>query len=45
MVLKRRTPEEMDKDLRGADVNTELSLHLKEGRGGAEGQFFIDFCH
>lgn len=38
LVMKRRSPEEMEKDLRGADVSTELSLHLKEGRGGAEGQ-------
>lgn len=40
-VMKRRTPEEMDKDLRGADASAELSLHLKEGRGGAEGQFLL----
>lgn len=38
LVMKRRSPEEMEKDLRGADVAAELSLHLKEGRVGAEGQ-------
>ncbi|XP_049447960.1 E3 ubiquitin-protein ligase TRIM37 [Epinephelus fuscoguttatus] len=37
LVVKRRSPEEMEKDLRGADVATELSLHLKEVLGGAEG--------
>uniref|UniRef100_A0A8C2ZQZ8 Tripartite motif containing 37 n=1 Tax=Cyclopterus lumpus TaxID=8103 RepID=A0A8C2ZQZ8_CYCLU len=35
LVMKRRSPEE--KDLRGADVATELSLHLKEALGAAEG--------
>lgn len=29
----------MEKDLRGADVTRELSLHLKEGRVGTEGQY------
>lgn len=29
----------MEKDLRGPDVSTELSLHLKEGLGGGEGQY------
>ncbi|XP_029134428.2 E3 ubiquitin-protein ligase TRIM37 isoform X2 [Labrus bergylta] len=37
VVVKRRSPEEMEKDLRGADLATELSLHLKEGLGGSEG--------
>ncbi|XP_029029822.1 E3 ubiquitin-protein ligase TRIM37 isoform X2 [Betta splendens] len=37
MVVKRRSPEEMEKDLRGADAATELSLHPKDGLGGAEG--------
>lgn len=36
VVVKRRSPEEMEKELRG-EVATELSLPLKEGRGG-EGQ-------
>lgn len=40
MVVKRRSPEEMEKELRGAEAATELSLHPKEGLGGAEGQFF-----
>ncbi|KAM8742736.1 E3 ubiquitin-protein ligase TRIM37 isoform 2-T2 [Acanthopagrus schlegelii] len=35
LVMKRRSPEEMEKDLRGADVVSEISLpHLKEGLGG-----------
>ncbi|XP_033996434.1 E3 ubiquitin-protein ligase TRIM37 isoform X1 [Trematomus bernacchii] len=37
LVIKRRSPEEMEKELRGADVASELSLHPKEGPGGAEG--------
>lgn len=37
-VMKRRSPEEMEKELRG-EVTTELSLPLKEGRAG-EGQSF-----
>lgn len=37
VVMKRRSPEEMEKELR--EVTTELSLPLKEGRGG-EGQSF-----
>ncbi|KAM6983967.1 E3 ubiquitin-protein ligase TRIM37 [Tautogolabrus adspersus] len=37
VVVKRRSPEEMEKDLRGVDLATELSLHLKEGLGGTEG--------
>lgn len=41
VVKKRRNPEEMEKDLRG-DVTTELSLPLKEGRGG-DGQSFSCF--
>ncbi|XP_035522666.1 E3 ubiquitin-protein ligase TRIM37 [Morone saxatilis] len=42
LVVKRRSPEEMEKDLREADVATELSLHLKEGLGGAEGLLKAD---
>ena len=38
LVVKRRSPEEMEKDLRGAEAATELSLHPKEGLGVAEGQ-------
>ncbi|KAM3601564.1 uncharacterized protein V6R79_014910 [Siganus canaliculatus] len=34
MAVKRRSPEEMDKDLRGADVSTELGLHRKEAAEG-----------
>lgn len=42
LVVKRRSPEEMEKDLRGADVVSEISLpHLKEGLGGTEGQWFF----
>ncbi|KAK5858311.1 hypothetical protein PBY51_002459 [Eleginops maclovinus] len=36
-VVKRRSSEELEKELRGADVASELSLHPKEGLGGAEG--------
>ncbi|KAG8008454.1 E3 ubiquitin-protein ligase TRIM37 [Nibea albiflora] len=42
LVMKRRSPEEMEKDLRGADVASELSLHLKEALGGAEGVLKTD---
>ncbi|XP_040038067.2 E3 ubiquitin-protein ligase TRIM37 isoform X1 [Gasterosteus aculeatus] len=43
LVMKRRSPEEMmEKDLRGPDVSTELSLHLKEGLGGGEGPMKAD---
>uniref|UniRef100_A0A7N6B8T1 Tripartite motif containing 37 n=1 Tax=Anabas testudineus TaxID=64144 RepID=A0A7N6B8T1_ANATE len=38
MVVKRRSPEEMEKELRGAEAATELSLLPKEGLGCAEGQ-------
>lgn len=31
LVMKRRSPDEMEKDLRGADFASELSLHPKEG--------------
>ena len=32
----------MEKDLRGADVASEISLpHFKEGLGGTEGQWFF----
>ncbi|XP_074467869.1 E3 ubiquitin-protein ligase TRIM37 isoform X2 [Sebastes fasciatus] len=42
LVVKRRSPDEMEKDLRGADVASELSLHLKDGLGGAEGALNAD---
>ncbi|XP_078121972.1 E3 ubiquitin-protein ligase TRIM37 isoform X1 [Sander vitreus] len=42
LVLKRRSPEEMEKDVRGGDVATELSLHLKDGLGGADGGLKAD---
>ncbi|KAF3706574.1 E3 ubiquitin-protein ligase TRIM37 [Channa argus] len=42
MIVKRRSPEEIEKDLRGADVATELSLHPKEALGGAEGLLKAD---
>ncbi|XP_073335971.1 E3 ubiquitin-protein ligase TRIM37 [Pagrus major] len=43
LVMKRRSPEEMEKDLRGADVVSEISLpHLKEGLGCAEGVLKAD---
>ncbi|XP_030293799.1 E3 ubiquitin-protein ligase TRIM37 isoform X2 [Sparus aurata] len=43
LVVKRRSPEEMEKDLRGADVVSEISLpHLKEGLGGTEGVLKAD---
>ncbi|XP_070839438.1 E3 ubiquitin-protein ligase TRIM37 [Chaetodon trifascialis] len=45
LVMKRRSPEEMEKDLRGADVTSELSLHLKEGLGAAEGVLKADGPH
>lgn len=35
----------MEKDLRGADVASELSLHLKEVLGGAEGQWIFNLHH
>lgn len=39
MVVKRMSPEEMEKELKGAETATELNiLHPKEGLGGAEGQ-------
>ncbi|XP_041657204.1 E3 ubiquitin-protein ligase TRIM37 isoform X2 [Cheilinus undulatus] len=41
VVVKRRSPEEMEKDPRGADMATELSLHLKDGLG-AEGAVKAD---
>lgn len=41
LVVKRRSPEELEKDLRGAEAAPELSLHPKEGLGGAEGQSLI----
>ncbi|KAM7374699.1 hypothetical protein PAMP_007343 [Pampus punctatissimus] len=36
LVVKRRSQEEMEKDLRGAEAATELSLHPKEVLGGTE---------
>ncbi|XP_075957966.1 E3 ubiquitin-protein ligase TRIM37 isoform X2 [Anarhichas minor] len=42
LVMKRRSPEEVEKDLRGPDVSTELSLHLKDGLGAAEGALKAD---
>ncbi|XP_059207531.1 E3 ubiquitin-protein ligase TRIM37 [Centropristis striata] len=42
LLVKRRSPEEMEKELRGADVATELSLHLKDGLGCAEGVLKAD---
>ncbi|XP_036975187.1 E3 ubiquitin-protein ligase TRIM37 [Acanthopagrus latus] len=43
LVMKRRSPEEMEKDLRGADVASEINLpHLKEGLGGTEGVLKAD---
>uniref|UniRef100_A0A8C5GRM8 Tripartite motif containing 37 n=1 Tax=Gouania willdenowi TaxID=441366 RepID=A0A8C5GRM8_GOUWI len=38
MVVKRRSPEEMETELRGVDPAAELSLCPKEGITGAEGQ-------
>ncbi|XP_068456496.1 E3 ubiquitin-protein ligase TRIM37 isoform X2 [Clinocottus analis] len=40
LVMKRRSPEEMEKELRGADVATQLSLHLADG--AAEGALKAD---
>uniref|UniRef100_A0A3Q1GKZ8 Tripartite motif containing 37 n=2 Tax=Acanthochromis polyacanthus TaxID=80966 RepID=A0A3Q1GKZ8_9TELE len=42
LVVKRRSPEEMEKDLRGAEAAAELSLHPKDGMGGAEGVLKAD---
>ncbi|KAM6910996.1 E3 ubiquitin-protein ligase TRIM37 [Lycodopsis pacificus] len=42
LVMKRRSPEELEKDLRGPDVSTELSLHLKDGLAAAEGALKAD---
>ncbi|KAK9536908.1 hypothetical protein VZT92_006661 [Zoarces viviparus] len=42
LVMKRRSPEELEKDPRGPDVSTELSLHLKDGLGAAEGALKAD---
>lgn len=38
MVVKRRSPEEMEKELMGAEAAAELSLHPKDGMADAEGQ-------
>ncbi|XP_037323956.2 E3 ubiquitin-protein ligase TRIM37 isoform X1 [Pungitius pungitius] len=37
LVMKRSPEDMMEKDLRGPEVSSELSLHLKEGPGGGEG--------
>uniref|UniRef100_A0A1A7WMH1 Tripartite motif containing 37 n=1 Tax=Iconisemion striatum TaxID=60296 RepID=A0A1A7WMH1_9TELE len=37
LVVKRRSPDELEKDLRGGDSAAELSLHPKDGMGGADG--------
>ncbi|XP_029303576.1 LOW QUALITY PROTEIN: E3 ubiquitin-protein ligase TRIM37-like [Cottoperca gobio] len=42
-LVMKTSPEEMEKELRGADVATELSLHLKEGLGGVEGALKADY--
>ncbi|KAM8899814.1 E3 ubiquitin-protein ligase TRIM37 isoform 2-T2 [Spinachia spinachia] len=42
LVMKRRSPENMEKDVRGPDASTELSLQLKEGLGGGEGPMKAD---
>ncbi|KAM6907357.1 E3 ubiquitin-protein ligase TRIM37 isoform 1-T1 [Xenentodon cancila] len=42
MVVKRRSPEEMEKDLRGTEAATELNLHPKDGMGSAEGALQAD---
>ncbi|XP_041864671.1 E3 ubiquitin-protein ligase TRIM37 isoform X3 [Melanotaenia boesemani] len=42
LVVKRRSPEEMEKDLRGAEAVVEISLHPKDGKGGAEGVLKAD---
>ncbi|XP_028277338.1 E3 ubiquitin-protein ligase TRIM37 isoform X2 [Parambassis ranga] len=42
MVVKRRSPDEMNKDLREAEAVAELSLHPKDGMGGAEGVLKAD---
>ncbi|MED6264068.1 Tripartite motif containing 37, partial [Characodon lateralis] len=36
LLVKRRSPEEMVKDLRGAEAAAELSLHPKDGIGAVE---------
>lgn len=42
LVVKRRSPEEMEKELRGAEAAAELSLHPKDVMGGAEGVLKAD---
>lgn len=32
LVVKRRSADELEKELRGGDAMTELSLHLSEGQ-------------
>lgn len=39
VVVKRRSAEELDKELRGGDAAVEPSLHPKEVLVGAEGQY------
>uniref|UniRef100_A0A665XB33 Tripartite motif containing 37 n=1 Tax=Echeneis naucrates TaxID=173247 RepID=A0A665XB33_ECHNA len=43
LVVKKRSPEDMVKDLRGAEAAPELTLHPADGLGGAEGQQLINF--
>uniref|UniRef100_A0A8C6KUD4 Tripartite motif containing 37 n=1 Tax=Nothobranchius furzeri TaxID=105023 RepID=A0A8C6KUD4_NOTFU len=38
LVVKRMSPDVLEKDLRGGDSAAELSLHPKDGMGGADGQ-------
>ncbi|XP_072230838.1 E3 ubiquitin-protein ligase TRIM37 [Leuresthes tenuis] len=42
LVVKNRSPEEMEEDLRGAEAAAELSLHPKDGMEGAEGVLKAD---
>ncbi|KAM3868967.1 E3 ubiquitin-protein ligase TRIM37 [Diretmus argenteus] len=42
LVVRRRSPEELDKELRGGEAAMELSLHPREGLGGAEGLLKAD---
>ncbi|KAF7206091.1 E3 ubiquitin-protein ligase TRIM37 [Nothobranchius furzeri] len=37
LVVKRMSPDVLEKDLRGGDSAAELSLHPKDGMGGADG--------
>ncbi|XP_071403206.1 E3 ubiquitin-protein ligase TRIM37 [Centroberyx affinis] len=42
LVVRRRSPEEMDKELRGGEAAMELSLRPREGLTGAEGVLKVD---